>query len=229
MAIQDKHIDQTNPTVAGESSGGLHPSVLNAMWVSPLGFHKASAIAAVLTKQTFVSTVNATSAVGTDVDFPRNLAYQFVLTNGTASSAMISGGTIYALGTDIRGSATSESILAAQLASSSIPQQGSIMWGSVGTISFSNVSLHTSASSASNSVSFSVGVGNVVGMPQAIRSSNAVVNLFWGTSKMLTQSGASSTNNQYTMVTGAFGVAGISISTTLATASLVNAYYFASR
>jgi hypothetical protein len=229
MAIQDRHVDQTNPTVAGEQSGGLHPSVLNVMNAAALGFYKASAIAGVFTKQTLSSTMNASSAVGTDVDFPRNAAYQFVLTNGTASSAMISGGTFLLLGTDIRGSATTETINMAQLASSSLPQQGTVIWGSVGTVSFSNFSLHTSASTASNSVSFSVGVGNVVGMPQAVRSTNAVVNLFWGTSKMLTQSGASSTNNQYTVVTGPFGAAGISISTTLTTASLLNAYYFLSR
>lgn len=229
MAIQDKHVDQTNPTVAGEQSGGFHPLVFNELNNVFLGFPKASAIAAVLTKQTFISTINATSAVGTDIDFPRNLAYQLVLTNGTASSAMISGGTFYAIGTDIRGSATSESILAAQLASSSVPQQGSIMWASVGTISFSNISLHTSASSASNSVSFSVGVGNVIGLPQAIRSTNAFVNLFLGTSKMLTQSSASSTNNQYTVVTGPFGVAGVSISSTLGSGTALFGAYYKSR
>lgn len=197
---------------------GLRPEVIN--WNAPLvlGSYKAAATNVVFTKQTFASTINATSAPGTAVDFPRNLQYQMSLTNGTASSAMISGGTFVALGLLDNGSTVSESVAATRLASASTAIQGTVCFASVATISFSNVSLATASSSASNSVSFSVGVGNKVGIPWAVKQSNAFPFAWIGTSYQPTTSHTgSSSSNAYTVVTGSIGTAGISFSNALAT------------
>lgn len=211
MAIIDRHIDPV----------GLSPSVLNVLQATPIGPVKVQTGDAVYTKQTFASTINATVAVGTQPDFARNLVYQMSLTNGSASSDMISGGTFIVSGYDLRGSALTESVAATALASLSVASTGRAIFASLASdgISMSGFSLHTSASSASNSVSFSIGVGNIVGLANPIRSTNAVPYLYKGTSVV----------TNYTVITGPVGSCGISLGAAAASGSNIFCYQFLTR
>ena len=207
----------------GGGFSGLLPSVLNVLeYMGPMPY-KVSATNAVFTSQTLSSTMNVTTVVGTNVDFPRNLVYQLSLTNGSASSAMISGGTFYAAGTVIGGRTASETVALSALASMSVASQGAVIFQQVGTLSFSNFSLATASSSASNSVSFSVGIGNKVGSPWAIKqnglSAPSPVDFgFIGTSIQTTLTATASTsNNVYTIITGSLGIAAVQFSNALAT------------
>lgn len=207
MAIIERHI----------ASQGLGPAVLNVLDPIFLGPLKASAIAAVFTKQTFASTINATSAVGTQPDFPRALLYQMSLTNGTASSAMVSGGTFVVDGFDAAGRNLRETLAFTSAAAQSTTFNGTAIFASLKTdgVSFSNFSLATASSSASASVSFSVGVGNIAGLPLPVPAAGTVAGdngraaavpyMFLGTSAF----------TNYTVVTGAIGAAGVSVAPTL--------------
>jgi len=201
---------------------GLRPEVIN--WNAPLvlGSYKVSNSNNVYTTQTVftAASVNSTVAPGTNIDFPRNLVYQLSLTNGTASSGIISGGTFVALGRLDNQSTASESVAMTRLAAASVPIQGTVVWGQVDTFSYRSVSLKTASSSVSNSISLYIGVGNKVGLPWAVKQTNPnPIPWAWiGTSIQLTTSHTDSTSsNAYTVITGQIGVAGISMSNGLAT------------
>lgn len=201
---------------------------------SILGSIKASAANAVYTKQTFASTINATVATGTMPDVARNLIYNLVLTNSTASSAMISGGTVLVFGKDIRDRPVSESINLASNGLASVQSStGSVLFQRVETISFSNFSLATASSSASNSVSFSIGVHQIIALPISIKRTDAVPHAWIGTTPQLSSVGISdstgSSTHSYTVRTGAAGTAGISFSNGLATNTPVMIDVFHSR
>lgn len=209
---------------AGVQQGqyGLRPEVIN--WNAPLvlGSYKVSNSNNVYTTQTVftAASVNSTLAPATNIDFPRNLVYQLSLTNGTASSAMISGGTFVVLGRLDNGSTASESVAFTRLAAASVGIQGTTCFARVDTLSYSNVSLATASSSASNSVSFYIGVGNKVGIPWSVKQTNpSPFPWAWiGTSIQLTTSHTDSTSsNAYTVITGPIGSAGLSMSNALAT------------
>jgi hypothetical protein len=227
MAIVDREI-ATNPPYQG-----LGPPVLNLLDVFVVSA-KVSSNAAVFTSQTMASTINVSTAAGTQPDYARNLAYQLSLTNGTASSAMISGGTVAVYGLNIAGQTVSESKAFTALATASVPVTGSVAFMSINSISLINFSLATASSTASNSVSFSVGVGNMLGLPQPVRSSTAVPYVFIGTSIQTTVSATSATsNNLFTVVTGLnltsggrYGFGGVNISNALASNTPVQIYYF---
>lgn len=208
--IVDRHIDP----------GGLKAGVLALTLPFMFGPYKAAASGAVFTKQTFASTINATSAVGTQPDFPRNLIYFMDVTNGSASSAMVSGGTLAVFGSLINGQGATETIAFTRLAQNAgTTVGGTVLFASLASdgISFSNFSLATASSSASNSVSLSIGVGNIVALPHAVYTSVAsmVVPQMWeGTSKF----------TNYTVQTGPVGTAGISVGPTLGSGSILGGY-----
>lgn len=213
MAIVDRHIAEP----------GLGPTVLNLCLPMVLGSHKVGASNAVVTTAPGTSSLNATKAVGTNIDFPRNLSYQMSITNGSASSAMVSQGTLVMNGFDAQGNALSESVGIKALAGAGTAGIiGTAIFGSLASngVSFSQYQLHTGSSSASDSVSVYVGVGNIVGLPMAIRSTNAVPYAWIGT----TPQPAS-----YTVKTGPVGTAGISFSNALASNTPVQARVCISR
>ena len=215
MAIIDRHIAPL----------GLSRRSLNVIDFFAVGLHKASTITAVRTTQTFSSTFNSTLSVAGNIDFPRNLVYQLSLTNGTASSNMISGGTVQVSGFDIQGSAIFETIALTALASASVPVAGAAIFGSIlsNGISLSNVSLATASSSASNSVSFSIGVGNIVGLPFSIGSAYTAT-LPNGAPALMPYAwlGTAIQNGSYTVQVGDVGTAGVSFSNALASGSQIN-------
>lgn len=208
MAIVDRHIDP----------GGLSPAVLNVLdkWVVSA---KASAAAGVKTYASAFSaaTLNSTVAPGTQIDYARNLLYQISVVGGTDSTAIISGGTCVVIGTDIRGSSISESVALTQMVSGTVPVEGSAMFASVATISWSNVSLHTGSSSNSSCVSASVGVGNIIGLPQSVKYTNAVPMAWIGTARQ---------DGSFTVKTGDFISAGVSFSNAVATNTPVQINFF---
>jgi hypothetical protein len=210
MAIIDRNI----------SAQGLSRRSLNVLDNLGLGFPKSSNTSAVMTTQTFSSTFNSTVAIGTQPDFARNLVYQISLTNGSASSAMISGGSIVVSGYDLQGSGIAETIALTALASLTGNSAGAVAFASLTSISFSNVSLHTSASSASNSVSFSIGVGNIIGLPLSVPT-YATATLPNGAPALIPYAylGTALQNGSYTVQTGNVGTAGISFSNALGSAS----------
>lgn len=199
--IVDRHIDPA----------GLGPTAHNIILQEVVGSYKAANTNNVLTTNSLATAFNNTIAVGTNIDFPRNLTYVMSISGGSASSAGISGGTIVIQGLDIRNSAISETIGMQALASlGTAGSAGAAIFASINTngISFSSYLLHTSYSLTSNSVTIGIGVGNLVGLPNAVRSSNAVPQAWIGT---LNQVGS------YTVVPGPIGSAGVSFSNALAT------------
>lgn len=209
----------------------LKLSRLDRVYLGPVA---VSAANVVYTKQTFASTINATVATGTMPGIARNLVYNLVLTNSTGSSAMISGGTVLVFGKDVRDRPVSESVNLASNALASLQSSvGSVLFQRVETISFSNFSLATASSSASNSVSFSIGVHQIVALPVSIKQTDAVPHVWIGTTPQLSSVGigasTASSTHSYTVRTGAAGVAGISFSNALATNTPVMVDVFHSR
>lgn len=216
MAIIDRHV---SPGLTGAALEVLEPTLL--------GSYKASAIAGIFTKQTFASTVNSTFAVGTQPDFPRALAYQMSLTNGTGSSQMISGGTVVVSGFNQAGVATYESKAFTDLAAASVPVIGAVIFGSLASngVSIQNFSLATASSSASNSVSFSVGVANVIGLPVAINAAGTRTIANGGVSAVpMAYIGTLNQAGSYSVSSGPLGIARMSMSNALATNTPVMAY-----
>ena len=196
-----------------EPYNGLSPWVLNvpAQWV---GFPKASASNVVFTTANhFTSAVNSMGysfAPGTNVDVPRNAVV--MLAPNTGSAGLYSAGTVELYGRDLYGSTRSESFGVTALNSVSDPTKGSVNFALLDTISVRGLVFHTASSSARSAVSFRVGVGQKIGLPIPLASTNAVYQVVQGTSVQLTSSGANSTNNQYTAVTGDYYVGGLSLS-----------------
>ena len=206
MAIVDRHIDPV----------GLSPEVLNYAdkWVwsaavssSGVVYQASSAFSA--------ASVNSTVGPGTAIDVARNLHYQLSVVGGSASSAIISGGTIVVSGSNILGDSVSESVAISAAVSGSVGVAGTAIFGSVGTISFRSVSLATASSSNSSCVTFAVGRGNIIGLPQAVRSTNAVPYAWIGTTPQRGTDGSAS----YTVQGQSSGInyAGVSFSNALAT------------
>lgn len=207
MAIVDRAVDPA----------GLGPSVINIAVQEVLGSHKASGTNNVLTTNSLATTFNNTIAVGTNIDFPRNLTYHISITGGSASSTGISAGTLIINGLDIRGNAISETVgLQALAGNGTNGSGGAAIFASINSngISFSNFSLATAWSGNSNSVTIAMGVGNIVGLANSVRSTNHVPFAWIGTA---IQPGS------FTVVPGPVGSAGISFSNALASNTPVQA------
>ena len=226
MAIESQHLGTAgvvssqhiyNSAVLSQHLGAgavlpQHAAYLEAVFLGPI---KASASNVVFTKDSCwsASSINSSAAPGTAVDFPRNLVYR--LTPNTASSSLYSGGSIVAVGSDIAGNAITETVAVTALNTVSAGIVGTKCFGSVGTVSFSNVTIHTASSSASTAFSINIGVGNIVGLANSVQSTNAVPYAWIGTGIQ---------NGSYTVQTGAVPTAGISFSNALGSGSNVLAY-----
>ncbi len=208
---------------------GLSPNVLNVpgQWV---GFPKASASNAVYTTANhFTATNNANNvsvAAGTQPDYARNVVVKFV--PNTASAGLYSAGTLVIHGRDIYDSSRSESFAITAMGTASAPDKGSVNFAKIDSISVSGLRFHTASSSAASAVSFLVGVGQKIGLPIPLASTNAVFALVQGTVQQLQYGGTASTassNNQWTVVTGDYYVGGISQSNVHNSASLLQIGY----
>lgn len=199
MAVVPRHID----------TQGLKAENLDVCVPFFIGPIKASATGAVFTTQTFASNVNTTFAPGTNVDFARNALYLISVTGGTASNPFTAG-TLRLIGSDIRGSAISETVNISALgaAGSSV---GEVKFASIAStgISISGMVMHTASSSNSNSVTFAVGLGNIVGLPNPVGSVNPIKYAYEGTSAF----------TNHTFKSGPVGTAGVSVGPTLGSGS----------
>lgn len=221
MAIGNRHILTRSP------ENGLRPDVLNV----PGNVHMypiASASNAVYTTANhFTSTVNNmnyTMAAGTQPDVPRNVVVNFK--PNTGSAGLYSAGTLKIWGKDVFGSTRSESFaITGAAGASSAPTAGAVNFQVIDSISVQGLKFHTASSSARSDVSFYVGLGQKLGLPIPLASTNAVYAVYFGTKRMSTYSGATSTNNQWTVVTGDYSRGGVSISTTLGSGTDVRIEY----
>jgi len=181
-------------------------------------------------------------ATATAQDYPRAVV---VALGGTASSASITGGALYVYGADVFGSTRSTSYAATALRSTGVVAALSVNFAVINTLSAEfaivthtkagtttsasdGASTTNSAGSAALQYTISVGQGQKLGViPQSIRSSNAAVPLAWvGTAVQSTWSQTASTsNNQYTVVTGDYYLGGISFSSAYSSNSLLQIYY----
>ena len=201
MAVVPRHIDPE----------GLKVANLDVCVNHVVGPVVASAAGNVFTTQTFASAVDTTFDVGTQVDFARNLQYRISVTGGTASNPFVSG-TLIVRGFDARGASISETVPISALGASSVASQGVVKFASLsGTaaLSISGMLMHTASSSNSNSVTLSIGMGNVIGLPNPVGSVNPIKYAFEGTSRF----------TNYTFVSGPVGTAGVSVTPTLGSGS----------
>lgn len=218
MAIVGRHIDTVDHY-------GLPPWALNTP-AQYVGYPKVSNTNNVWTTAAqFTSAANLMGysfAPGTNVDYARNLVVG--LKPNTASSGLYSAGTVYLYGKDIFGSTRSESFGVTALNTVSDPVTGSVNFASLDSISFAGLVFHTASSSARSDVTAYVGVGNKIGLPVDLLSSDGVFFQALATVINRTSSGANSTNNQYTVVTGPYQYGGVIVSA-VSSASLLQIGY----
>lgn len=212
MAVIDRHIQ----TVDGYY--GLSPHVLNVP-AQFVGFVKASASGAIVTKTQ--QTAGSSVAAGTQPDYARNLN---VVITPTASSAGVTGGGVTVWGRDIFGSTRSETFNSLA-ASAAAGQSGSVNFLSIQTVSM-KLSFLSATSSAASAFAVVVGVGQQVGLPVQMRSTNGVFAVHLGTAAQRTSSGASSSNNQWTVIPGDYWNGGIKLSNALNSGSLLQIGYY---
>lgn len=208
--------------------GGLPPRVhdVPAVWV---GFPAASASNNVYTTANyFTSTATAGAAYsfapGTQIDYARNVNIRF--SPNTASTALYSAGTVSLIGLDYYGKAVSETIAVSSIVSASSPYTGSVNFQRLQTISAS-IQFHSGSSSARSDVSLYIGQGQKLGLPVYLQSTaGAVQAVYLGTAQQTTLTATSATsNNQFTVVTGAYSVGGISLSSAYASGSALQIHY----
>lgn len=220
MAIIGRHIETAPPY------NGLPPRVLNLPCEMAF-FPKASASNAVWTTANHFTATNNNNNVSvapaTQPDYARNVV--LLISPNTASSSLYSAGTVQFYGRDVFGSTRSESFALTAMNTNSSPTTGSINFASLDSISFVSLKYHTASSSAASAVSFYAGVGQKLGLPVALQSSDAVYKVVLGTAEQRTSSGANSTNNLYTVVTGDYHVGGIKASNAYASNSLLQIGY----
>lgn len=214
--IVNRHVGTQSPY------NGLGPHVLNvpAQWI---GYPKAAAQGAIKTGTK--ASAGGSFAPGTGIDVARNLN---VLLSPTASSDGITGGGVTIYGRDLYDSTRSESYAATDLISGSAGVDGTINFAKVDTISlalefFSSSDTDYTASATDFTVS--VGVGPKVGLPVSLASSNAVYAVRKGvddaTTPLSTYSGATSTNNEWSVTTGAYHLNGFNVTNGFDSRSMV--------
>lgn len=183
-AVSSQHIYSGAVVSSHFSAGAIQPNAIGFALPIPLGAPAVSNTNGVYTRASVLSasSVNSTVAPGTQPDLARNVIVKF--TPASASSSLWSGGTIAVVGSDILGAAVSETFAVTALNTADTNGvSGSKCFASIGTISFSNVSLHTASSSASSDFSFHIGFGGRVGLPFSVQSTNNILSVFKGTSK----------------------------------------------
>lgn len=217
MAIVNRHIATNDPYV------GLGPNVLNVpmLWA---GYPAAAASNNVASKTQ--RTQGSSMAPGTQIDYPRNVV---VYITPSVSSAGVTGGGVTVFGRDAYGSYRSETFNSLA-ATSSVGQSGSVNFAKVDTVSML-LSIHSDTSSAASAYAVYVGGGNKLGLPVALYSTNAVLQIHQGTTEQLVYSGSAhssaSSNNQWTVVTGDYWVGGVKLSNAHNSGSLLHIRYMA--
>lgn len=214
MSVHDRHI-RTNPPY-----NGLSPTVLNLpqQWI---GYPKVAASNAVVTKTQ--QTAGSSVAAGTQPDYARNLA---VFITPTASSDGVTAGGVSIYGKDAFGNARTETFAGSSAILGTAGQTGSVNFASIDTVSM-KLSFLSASSSAASAFAVVVGVGNKLGLPVELRSSNGVIDVRRGTVQLLSSAGASSTDNQYTVVTGDYYLNGVQVSAGYSSALLAQINYYA--
>lgn len=214
--IVNRHIATQEPY------NGLSPSVLNipAQWV---GYPKAAALGAL---KTFSSNSGGgSSAPGTQIDYPRNVN---VLVSPTASASGVTGGGVTIYGRDQYNSTRSEYFAGTDVISASGGSEGTINFARVDTISLHLLfysSSDTDYTASASDFTVSVGVGSKIGLPISLASSDAVFAVRIGaddaTAPLSTYSGATSSNNQWSITTGDYHVNGINVTNGFDSRSMV--------
>jgi hypothetical protein len=212
LAVSSQHLALSAVTSGAISDGAVQPYHLNVVVAQHLGQPAASATDAVYSQDSAwsASSINSSVAVGTQLDFPRNL--QYLLTPNTGSAGLYSGGTIVVVGSDVLGNSISESVAVTDLNSGSDPIVGTVVFAKASTVSFSNVTIHTDSSSASNDMSVHVGDGNILGLGNSVLGTDAVPFAWIGTARQ---------DGSFTVQTGGVGTAGIAFENALNAASAV--------
>lgn len=205
---------------------GLSAAALDVLMPIDLGFPIASLSAAVLTAGSALLSATAigstTAAPGTNIDVPRNLYYEINISGD--ATGMVASGTISVAGSDIRGSAITETVALSEIAAigSASFVRGTKCFGTLAAsaITISGYELATASSSRSKSISVFVGIGSHVGVPASIQSTGAIPYAFIGT---LNQVGS------FSVITGDIGTAAVSFSNALATNTPVHILRYVSR
>lgn len=201
---------------------GISPRKLNVLAPVFVGYPKASGTALVFTTAGVGTPSTATYAPGTNVDYARNLLYQMSVSGGSAVSASF-GGSLYAIGSDIKSKTIAESVALSNIVSAGTDGiVGTKCFASIAStgLSLSAYSLASGYSSRSASISFYVGIGNIIGMPQSVRSSNFAARVQLGTDNQV---------GSFTVKTGDIPTAGISLSNAVGTGSLLIVSAFLNR
>jgi roadblock/LC7 domain-containing protein len=183
-----------------------------------LGSAKAAATGAVKTTNSIATGFNNTLAIGTNVDVPRFLSYLISAAAGT----YVKDGTIVVYGSDIRGSAQTETIAMSLVnAAQSDGVRGSKAFAQLATnFSLSSYQLTSAHTGSTNSVTIAIGLANILGFPNSIKNASAVPYASIGT---LNQAAS------FTVIPGNVPFAGISFSNALATNTPAQALVFHSR
>ena len=206
---------------------GLSPAALDVLMPFDLGFPIASASAAVYTAQgsnllTATAIGSTTAAPGTNLDVPRNMYYEINISGD--ATGMVASGTLSIAGSDIRGSAITETVALTAIAAAGSASfvRGTKNFGSLAAsaITVSGYELATGSSTRSNSISLYLGHGNIIGLPQEVQSTNAIPYAWIGTAP---QPGS------YTLQTGAVPTAGVSMSNALDSGSRLRVLMFLNR
>ena len=205
--IVNRHIATHDPY------NGLAPGVLNipAQWV---GYPKAAAQGAIVTVSK--ASAGGSIAAGTNIDYPRNLN---VLLSPTASSDGITGGGVTVYGRDQYNSTRSEAFAGTDIVSGSAGSSGSVNFARIDTVSLAFEffsSSDTDYTARATDYTVSVGIGPKIGLPVSLASSDAVYQVRLGvddnTTPLSTYSGATSSNNQWSITTGDYYLNGIAVS-----------------
>lgn len=220
MAIVNQHIETKPPY------NGLSPNVLNvpAQYVAFPAVSASSGVYSTANHLTATNNLNnGTVAPGTQPNVARNIVV--LLSPNTGSASLYSGGSIVVVGKDYFGSTRSEAFPVTALNAVSAPRLGSVNFASLDAISFRSVGLHTGSSSAASAVSVYVGYGQKIGLPINLILTNGVHAVHVGSAQFLTSAGASSSQNNYTVCTGAPHVNGVIVNGNLNAASAFQVGY----
>lgn len=192
-----------------------------------LGSHRASGSANVYTAQgsnllTATAIGSTTAAAGTNIDFPRNLAYEINIS--ADATGMVASGTLSVAGWDMASVAITETVALTDVASvgSASYVRGTKVFArlSASALTVSGYELAAGSSTRSNSISLYVGEGNIIGIHQSIRSTNAIPWAWIGTAIQV---------GSFTVQTGDVGTAGISMSNAVASGTPVRVLRYLSR
>lgn len=196
---------------------GLGALALNLpqQWI---GYPKISASGAIVTKTQ--QTAGSSVAAGTQPDYARNVN---VVITPTASSAAVTGGGISVYGKDLFGKTRSESFGSLAISAAG-GLNGSVNFASIDTVSML-LSFISASSSAASAFAAVVGVGPKLGLPVELISTDAVHAVHLGTAPYQTYSGATSTDNQWSVSSGPYHYNGVMLSGGFSSALLAQIDY----